>query len=129
MANCVKIRPKKRSVCIGDMKYSIELNTRSIQAPTVGGVDFGESFTDPVIVSAAIETKNGETVFDGSNTERVITHRFYIRFLPDITEETWIRFESNFYDILTVENLDQRSEFLLLRCTLRGPDTVKTNFK
>ena len=129
MANCLKIRPKKRTVCIGDMRYQIELNTRSIQAPTMGGVDFGENFTATETVSAAIETKNGETVFDGSNLERVVTHRFYIRFISGITEETWINFENNLYDILNVENLDQRSEFLLLRCTLRGPDTVKTNFK
>lgn len=129
MAICQKIRTKKRSVCIGDMIHKIEINSRSIQAPTMGGVDFGEDFQEECTISAAIETKAGETVFDSSNTERVVTHRFYVRFEPDITAETWINFDSNLYDILTVENLDQRSEFLLLRCTLRGPDTVKTNFK
>jgi len=127
MTSCAKIRIKRRSICIGDLKYLIELNNRAIQAPELGSVDYDETFTPTETVRAAIETKSGETIFDQSNTEHSVTHRFYIRFLSGVTAETWIKFDSDLYDILTVENLDGQNRFLLLRCTIRGLSTVKTN--
>ncbi len=128
MTQCKKIPRKHRQVCIGALNTPIELNNRDIQAPELGGVDFDEAFAATTTVFSLVETKTGVTIFDQSNIERVITHFFYIRFDSTVTQETWIRFDGNFFDIHNVENLDSRSEFLLLRAGLRGPDTIKTNF-
>ena len=74
-----------------------------------------------------IESMNGETIFDGTNTERVVTHRIYIRYLPGVTAEAWILFDGVRYNILDVEDLDARKEWLRLRCTIRGVDTNSVN--
>lgn len=128
MVDCKKIRGRKRDVCLGAMRDQVELDTREIKPPSLGGVDFTELFTPIETVSAYIETVRGKTIFDESNTERDVTHKIYIRFVPFITAQTWLKFDSKFYDILDVENLEERNDFLLLRCAVRGSDTVATNF-
>jgi len=91
------------------------------------GVDYSLTFDGAITTFANIETVSGETIFDSSNIERDVTHKFYIRFRDSITQEKWINFKNELYDILTVENLDERNEFLLLRASKRGPDTKPVN--
>ena len=110
------------------MNELIELNTRSLTVPEINSVDFGETFVITNSVYAMIETKIGASVFDQSNIERIVTHFFYIRYDANVTAETWINFRSDLYDIVDVEDLDARQEFMLLRCVLRGLDTIETNF-
>lgn len=135
MAVCVNIRGRRRAICIGDLDRMIILENRAIQSPK-DGVDYTELFTDKPIddsplspgeVWSMIETSSGATVFDGTNIERVYTHRFYIRWIPDVTSETWILFDGDRYEIINVEDLDARREFLLLKATLRGTSLNSNN--
>lgn len=135
MAVCVNIRGKRRAICIGDLDRLITLKNRAITPPT-DGVDYTELFSDkpvensplsPGDVWSMIETVNGATVFDATNTERVYSHKFYIRWIPEVTAETWILFDGELYDIISVEDLDQRKEWLLLRATIRGISSNSNN--
>lgn len=122
MSECVSIRKKRRNVCIGDMEDEITLENRDIQAPNFDTVDFDEEFTAPnPPVWALIETVRGKTFFDGVATEEDVTHWIYINFDATVTAETWVKLpDSRRLDILRVENLDERSDFMLLHCTDRG---------
>lgn len=127
MTKCVKIQRKKRQPCIGDMNDLITLQGRVLTAPT-SGVDASEEFTDiNADVWALVETASGETVFNGTDTERDVTHKFIIRFIDGVTSETWISFNSDRFDILDVQDYDERHDFLLLRATNRGIDTNEAN--
>lgn len=128
MPKCVSIRKKKQKVCLGDMKDEILLQNRSIKGITDTDVDFTENFTEAATVWSMIETVQGTTTFDASNTEIVITHKIYVRFDPTITSETWIELDSRKFDIVTVTNLDERKEFQLLLCRERGSNTQQVNF-
>ena len=119
MSVCVKINGKKRTLCAGALDRVITLENRAITV-TPNNVDFVETFSAPVEVAAAIETSRGSTLFDGVNVEQVITHKFYIRYDSSVTAETWILFESKRYDIVDVENLEERSQWMLLRCNQKG---------
>ena len=112
------IRPKNRKICSGDLSTAMQIQVRSITAPVES--EYGLSFTDSKTVYGMVETVNGETVFDGTNTEQVITHRIYVRFDPSITAETWVLLDNERLNIVTVENLDAKREFQLLRCNNRG---------
>ena len=127
MAKCTKILRKKRQVCIGQLNEQIILQARAIQPPSGSSVDYGEDFSGDNTVWALVETVRGETVFDSTNTEQDITHRFYIRHISGITGETWIEYNSAKLDIVDVENLDERSGFLLLRANNRGDKAVEVN--
>lgn len=127
MPNCVKLRRKRRQVCIGDLDELITLQDRQI-TPSLTSVDATETFTDTnPDVWAMVETVSGETIFDDTNTERDVTHRFTIRFIDGITAETWISFDGDRIDILNVEDYEGRHEFLLLRASNRGVDTNEAN--
>ena len=125
MAVCQKIRIKKRQFCVGDLRERITLQDRDIQPP--GDINFTEQFTNPLVVSAAVKTLSGVTVFDGTDIERIATHDFTIRFQSGITQEKWILWKSERYDILVVEDFDGRNEWLRLRSTVRGTDTLVVN--
>lgn len=129
MPRCIPLRRKKRQPCIGDMDNEITLQARAIKPP-LSGVDASEQFTDAAsgdVIYALIETRSGETVFDDTNTERDVTHRFIIPFVDGITAETWISFNGDRFDILGVEDLEERHEYLLLRASNRGLDSNRAN--
>jgi SPP1 family predicted phage head-tail adaptor len=110
------------------MSERIDIATRAITAPIDGSVDFSENFTVDETVWAMVETKNGVEVFDGVGITGIATHFFYIRYIPDVTFEKWITFKNKKFNILDVQNLEERDEFYLLRCTLRGDETLQANF-
>lgn len=128
MPKCVRIKRKSRKICIGDMREQIQINIRTIKAPVDGSVDFAEAFQEVETVFAMVETKTGVEIFDGTNLLGVATHFFYIRFISDIDFTHWVRFKDQFFDILDVQNLEERNEFYLLRCSLRGDETKPINF-
>lgn len=125
---CKKILRKHRQVCIGALDTEIVVNSRTITEPIEDSVDYTETFVEDALVFAAVETTSrGQIVFDGTNTARVLTHRFYIRFLTGITAETWVESDGINYDILNTETLDGRNEFILLNATRRGSDILPIN--
>lgn len=126
MTKCKRVDAAHRKLCIGSLRKPIQIQTRDITSPA-DAIDFGEDFNTLSTVFAMIETKVGETVFDQTNTEQIVTHRVYIRFLSTVTAETWLEIDGEKYDIVNVENLDNRDEYLLLRCNKRGTNTKKVN--
>ncbi len=126
MPKCVKLKRKKRQVCIGDLDTVIVLQSRAITPPTTN-VDFAESFTGLATVWARMGTGRGKTSFDDSEIEVDITHEFTIRFLAGVTSETWVLFENRRFDIIDVEDLEERHEWMILRCALRGINTKAVN--
>lgn len=127
MPKCVKIQKPLRKVCSGDMRDKITIQVRAIKPP-VDGVDFSEVFNQDKTLWSMLETKSGVEIFDGTNLKGVATHYFYIRYICNFTAEKWLKFKEEYYDILDVQNLDGRNEFLLLRCALRGTTTNPANY-
>lgn len=133
MTQCTKIRKKSKKVCIGALNRKIIIYTRSIITPTSGAIDFDESLLEAKTVWAMVEPTTGTTLFDGTNTDQVISHKIYIRYSPNLTPEKWVEFPSvnggaNVYlDIVNVENLDESNLYYLLRCNLRGDIAKEVN--
>lgn len=128
MPKCSPIRIKKRRVCTGDLKEQVVIQLRALKAPQSGSVDFDEEFTTSRAVWAAIETRSGIERFDGVNLISSPSHFIYIRYTADIDVEKWITYKNDRYEILDVENLEERNEFLLLRCSPLGDKNLRTNF-
>ena len=155
MAECQPIRAKHRKVCVGDMEWLITLEDRAIQPPS-NGVDptelfsavptgaanqnefddsFGSAYNGEQAavndgqVWAMIITVTGEEVFDERNVGTAITHHVYIEYLGGIvTAETWVKLEDGTrLNIADVQNLDERNEYLLLRCVAAGSDEFSKN--
>jgi len=88
------LKKKFTRVDVGSMNSRITINARQIQAPNYTDVNFNEVFTKKLDCWAMIETVNGKTIFDSTNTERILTHKFHIRNVPNvvITAEDWIAY-------------------------------------
>jgi SPP1 family predicted phage head-tail adaptor len=129
MATCKKIKRLSEKVCIGSLNQQIDLQVRTLAAPTGDSVDFDLGFTVLKNVWSMVETVAGKVFFDDSNTDRSITHNFYIRYINgvEITAENWISYKGKYFDIVNVENLDEADRFLLLRATERGSTTKPVN--
>ena len=134
MTTCTKITRINKRVCIGALNRKIVVNVRSIVPPISGSVDFSESFTEPKEVWAMIDTVDGVTIFDDTNTEQNITHDIYIRYYRTITPEKWVKLPSVdggsdvYLNIVRVENFGENNRFYRLRCNLRGDTTLPVNW-
>ena len=128
MARCKKIQVNRTQVCIGDMNRQITLHTRSITGLS-DGVDFDETLSAPTVVWAAIQTIKGEDIFDGTNVIGTATHNFFIRAINTLTAETWLEYNGEYYDVLDIQNYEERNQFMVLRCSVRGDTSKETNLK
>ena len=124
MPICQKIKRKHRKVAIGDLSELITLQNRNIVEPLFGEPDFDEEFSGDLEVWAAVTTVNGKTFFDNVGTEgglqSDISHELFIKYESTVTAETWVILGLNRLDILKVEDLDGRNEFMRLTCIDRG---------
>lgn len=112
---------RRRSACVGDLRDRIEVADRAIQEPGFDSPDFGEKFQNRRVRWARINTVSGRTIFDGVGVERVITHEIVLRYEAGITSETWVVLEGcRRLDVLKVEDLEERREWLLLLCSETG---------
>ena len=88
-----------------------------------------EVFTNARDDRAIIKTLGGKKVFDGTNTERIATHRLCLNYRADVTAETWVRRNGSDVRlrILSVENCCDNDAQLILMCTERGDGAIAVN--
>ncbi|MCK5017303.1 MAG: phage head closure protein [Candidatus Peribacteraceae bacterium] len=129
MAICKKKVRESKRVCIGSLNRKITIQMRDIKPPKGGSVDFTENFTVEREVWAMVESVNNTTFFDETNTEQIVSHNFYIRYIDgvEITAENWIKWRDRYYDIIGVQNLNEENRFYLLRANVRGTITKPVN--
>lgn len=126
MTTCTRTPGRRRSACIGAMDRQITLQARNITPPPFGSVDFDEAFSGGNAVWAAVKTVRGKTFFDEVNTvDREVTHEVTIRYDATVDAEVWILLDDGRrLDILRVEDLDERHEYMILTCTDKGASKV-----
>lgn len=76
---------------------------------------------------AIVKTVRGVSVFDDTNTERVATHEVCLEYVAGVTAEMWVKLDTKYIKILTVENCCEKDEVLKLMCTERGEDSKVVN--
>ena len=129
MPKCVYKKKKILKICSGELTTPISIQTRSIVAPdnTNNDTDYDELFTSFSSFWSLVETVRGETIFDGSNIERVVTHRFYIHYVPELTFEKWIEYNGRRFMIVDVENIGEQNSYFLIRANVRGDASLPVN--
>lgn len=128
MAKCVKAKRRRLRACIGEMKERLFVENRELVIPNSGFADAGFSFTaheSATEVWAIVETTQGSTLFDEvAGLDRTVTHHIIFRFLTGISAETWLRLDDGRrLDILSIANVDERSEFLEIMASDTGLNT------
>lgn len=128
MAICKNIRGTKRGLCIGDLNQKIKVQVRTLNAPE-SGTHFDLTFADLKEVWAMVKTTRGTELFDGVGLTNAYTHEFYIRYSSSfaVNAQSWLLWNDDRYNIVDVENLDERNEFLLLKAIKKGDKDINAN--
>lgn len=122
------VRRPNRVSCIGDLRDRVTLHDRTLTPPVSGSVDATEKFAPAILAWAKIKTITGKTIFTGANVDVALTHEITIRFDSTITSETWLELlDGTLLDIVATEDLEERHQFLVLRCTERGASTLRAS--
>lgn len=114
------LKRKNRVSCVGDMRERVKLHIRAIEEPGFDETNFTEQYSGTKIVWANIKTVSGKTFFTDVNVDVRLTHEIVIRYDEDINAETWIEYNGRNLKIVDTEDLDERHDFLRLKCTDRG---------
>lgn len=125
MGECQRIRIPHRKICVGDLRRRISIQNRQLGPPKTG-VDITHTFVELRKPWAAVRTLTGNNIFAGVNLDRTPTHIFYIRFYEGLTAEDWVVYKGERYDILEVENINERDEYYALYCNLRGDENKRS---
>lgn len=111
-----------RGTVIGDMRHRIFIHERNIHVPAFGSVDFDERFTG-FDTWAAIRTTGGKVVFDGVGQDALATHEVFVRYNEDYTTQNFVQVDDGRrFRILSVEDYDERHDYMVMLCTDRGFD-------
>lgn len=127
MTECKTIKLYHRRLCAGYLDRLIEINVRQSDAMTTGaGID--QRFNPVRKVWSALKTSKGREMFFTTNMDKAVSHVFYIRYIDCLNSEKWICYSGEFYDIVDVENLDERNEWLAIYCNVRGSGSNEANY-
>ena len=125
MPKCQDITPKRKKICIGALRITIDIKDRDLEGPVnFGDEAHAETFKIFKTVKAGIETKAGNVfqTLDGvaQDPRTVVTHVFLIRFTGGVSTEQFVEHDGINYKILRVINIDLRNRWLKLNCNERG---------
>ena len=127
MGKLVLKRRSFRKPQVGDMRNRIVIAERDIKSPAFQSASFSQTYTKICSVWSSVETTGGNPKFSGVNTKIAITHIFTIRYRDDITSESIIEFNNNYYKIIDPDDPSNRKQFLFLMCISKGDKTLEAN--
>jgi len=130
MASCQKIRRKKITHCAASFNKTISILTREQLASVTGSIDSTIDLPAFATVRAKLETTRPVEIFAGTNVKQIETHLFTIRFalaVATINKNHTIDFNSKFFRIDRIENVDEENRFFNLFCSIRGDITKDAN--
>ena len=118
---------KLRKSSVGDLRECISLEQRAIAAPSFDSASFTQDYEVIAEVWAKVETRSEQRTFDNVNIGEIITHEFTIRHRDDVTSEIRIRYKDVLFRIIKIENLEERDDYILLKCKEDGGEEQEAN--
>ena len=129
MPTRTRLNLKHRKVPVGDLRERVKLVSRGLKPPTANAPTGADAtFAKRRDVWASVSSVLGTEFFDGHNVGREVTHVILIRYNDTTTAETWVELrDGTRLDILDVQDLERRHEYLRLTCAERGLKTKAAN--
>ena len=119
---------KGPKICAGDLKNSITIERRSLDTPAPGSALPGHTYTTILTTRAKIKTKTGVSEWNQVSVgDKKSSHTITMKFttLEFDTRDRVKDGSGNLYEILAVENIDERDNWLNLHCSRKGNETRK----
>lgn len=124
------LRRKLRKISSGDLRDEIVVSLKSIAAPIAASVAPEMGFSNLPFFWAKIETMERKELFAGTQLLGIRTHQFTIRYPDeDITSDHVVVFLGKLYDVLSINDFEERQEYLVLNCGEKGPQEFSSNYQ
>lgn len=116
------MKRRARRPRVGDLRTRVIVQNRAITPPDENEYDFDHEFETAATVWASIETLSGETLFDqAAGQDVVVSHRVVVRWIEGVSAESWLELpDGTRLDVVSTENLEERSEFLVMLARRTG---------
>lgn len=126
---CKSIKPNTNKVCISNLNERIVIQTKTIASNNNPNSEATTVFTDVASAWALIKTNSNYEWIDGVQVRNGFNTDFYIRYnsVIDYTQQLWIEHNSNKYRVVNIDNIDKQDEFIKLRTTQTGNESINAN--
>tara|TARA_R110002073_G_scaffold311091_1_gene482042 strand:- start:118 stop:489 length:372 start_codon:yes stop_codon:yes gene_type:complete len=117
----------KQSVAIGDLQFSVILQSRSKSTDAGGG--YTSSWGTTRTLFASVKPTNGDNAYKAGRIDHTLTHDVYTRYYSNINFKanggqmriSWNDFgTTRLLSVKYVYTLEERDRWLLFRCTEGG---------
>jgi SPP1 family predicted phage head-tail adaptor len=108
----------KTRIRAGDLRHRIQLVQPTLVQDKSGGVEEDQA-TIFATVWAQIEALTGRELYAAQQRVSQVSHQITLRYMPGITATLNVRFNNREFQILSVENPDERTKMLILLCLER----------
>lgn len=98
---------------IGDMRHRITLQ-KKVDVTDADGFTT-QQWQDVATVWAAVENLHGREYWEAASVQAENTVKFTIRFRPDVEQTMRILFKGKVYNILSIDNIKYRNEFIEIK--------------
>lgn len=99
---------------IGELRHRVNLQSSSASQNDYG--EQTESWTTYTTVWAAIKTLSGRELEHAQQISAEATHRVTARYNSSVTEENRVIFGSRTFEVVSINNPEERNEYLILLC-------------
>ncbi len=98
---------------IGDLRHRITLQKEIAITDTDGFTK--RDWQDFTTVWAAVENLHGREYWEAAAVQMENTVKFTIRYRNDITNDMRIRFRNRYFEIISIDNIKHRNEFIEIK--------------
>lgn len=114
----VRKRPYRKTP-IGDYRDLVQVHATSIRPKRGAGAV--KVFTPVARLPMKVETLGTNAHgFNDVNISQVPTHRFTARYRADLDAEKFLEFRGRYFEIIDIENLEERNLELAMKCRVTG---------
>jgi SPP1 family predicted phage head-tail adaptor len=106
---------KQRSISIGRLRQKVTLEKATSTTDNAGGCT--ETWASVVSFYADIRPSGGDEAYRQGKVQDKITHKVYCRWRSDIKTAYRLKYESRYFNIKSIKNIDERDRFLELTCS------------
>lgn len=116
------VQRRRVKIPIGDLRDPVIVHETTSRPKRGGSTE--KVFTPIVTLWMKIETLGPSTHdFNDVNIGQGPTHQFSCRWSAKISAENFLGFRGRYFEILSIEDIDERCEYLIMRCRETGSIT------
>lgn len=106
---------RARSISIGRLRQKVTLEKASETADGAGGCAI--AWSSLASFYADIRPQGADEAYRQGKVQDKLTHRIYCRYRADIKTEYRLKYETRYFNIKGIKNIDERDRFLELTCS------------